>query len=196
MTKTKIIILILLSLLVIAPKAIANPIQSKDKNSVAKTKDVKKNVPSFCTTPSLQKKIKNIYWRSEYPRQSLRRKGVDILHSCLPSPHYSKYRKKYRQIKKTSWNRWHKWDVRYKKLSPTIKNHLRRIRGCETRGMSQPYRANTGNGFYGAYQWMYGSWRSLVGGKKRPDLATPREQDVRTAMLLKRGGSHHWPNCG
>ena len=37
------------------------------------------------------------------------------------------------------------------------------------------FNANTGNGYYGGFQFLLSTWAS-VGGVVRPDTATPREQ--------------------
>jgi len=41
---------------------------------------------------------------------------------------------------------------------PTTDSSFTRLRGCESAGN---YRANTGNGYYGACQMAMGTWRSL-----------------------------------
>jgi muramidase (phage lysozyme) len=63
---------------------------------------------------------------------------------------------------------------------------------CESRGN---YRTNTGNGFYGAYQFTLSSWRS-VGGKQPPHVAEPAEQDFRAVRLRWIQGTGAWPVCG
>ena len=47
--------------------------------------------------------------------------------------------------------------------------------------------ANTGNGYYGAYQFLLSSWRS-VGGHGYPHLASPAEQTYRAWLVWKRDG--------
>lgn len=69
---------------------------------------------------------------------------------------------------------------------------LAKVRRCESGGN---YRANTGNGFYGAYQFMVGTWQS-VGGRGYPHQASPLEQDYRAVLLVKRSGRGQWPVCG
>lgn len=66
------------------------------------------------------------------------------------------------------------------------------IRACESGG---DYTTNTGNGFYGAYQFDRGTWAS-VGGSGVASDAPPAEQDLRAAMLMARSGSSPWPVCG
>lgn len=73
---------------------------------------------------------------------------------------------------------------------------LRSTGDCETRGLSnQGYDANTGNGFYGRYQFTKSSWRS-VGGYGYPHNAAPLEQDYRAIRLLHVQGTGAWPVCG
>jgi hypothetical protein len=70
--------------------------------------------------------------------------------------------------------------------------HLEAIAACESGGN---YSANTGNGFYGAYQFTQPTWES-VGGTGNPAAASPAEQDRRAAMLYAQQGSSPWPVCG
>jgi hypothetical protein len=69
---------------------------------------------------------------------------------------------------------------------------LASIRECESGGN---YQDDTGNGFYGAYQFMQGTWEA-VGGKGSPAEASPAEQDYRAALLYARSGAGQWPVCG
>jgi hypothetical protein len=60
------------------------------------------------------------------------------------------------------------------------------------------YRENTGNGYYGAYQFSLPTWRS-VGGSGLPSDAPPAEQDMRAQMLQQRSGWGQWSTaaaCG
>ena len=70
--------------------------------------------------------------------------------------------------------------------------HLEAIAACESGGN---YSANTGNGFFGAYQFTQSTWAS-VGGTGNPAAASPAEQDRRAAMLYAQQGSSPWPVCG
>ncbi len=56
------------------------------------------------------------------------------------------------------------------------------------------FNANTGNGYYGGFQFLLGTWAS-VGGVTRPDLATPREQLYRAWRVWLRDG-HSWREWG
>lgn len=71
---------------------------------------------------------------------------------------------------------------------------LAKLRACEVRGQPHPYQTNTGNGFYGAYQFTVSSW-AAVGGHGMPQNATPAEQDYRAVRLLKLQGPGAWPVC-
>lgn len=65
-----------------------------------------------------------------------------------------------------------------------------RIRAREAGGN---YSTNTGNGYYGAYQFSLGTWQS-VGGSGLPSNASPAEQDMRAQMLYAQRGCSPWPN--
>lgn len=69
------------------------------------------------------------------------------------------------------------------------------IRQAESSGN---YGANTGNGYYGAYQFLPSTWVS-VGGSGLPSDAPPAEQDMRAQMLQQRSGWGQWSThsmCG
>jgi Transglycosylase-like domain len=69
---------------------------------------------------------------------------------------------------------------------------LQAIAACESGGNPS---TNTGNGFFGKYQFTQSTWQS-VGGTGNPAAAPEAEQDRRAAMLLARSGSSQWPVCG
>lgn len=54
------------------------------------------------------------------------------------------------------------------------------------------YATDTGNGYYGAYQFDLDTWAS-VGGTGNPAHASPEEQDARAASLLAERGLQPWP---
>lgn len=68
-----------------------------------------------------------------------------------------------------------------------------RLRECES-GSDGLYLANTGNGYYGAYQFTLESWRA-VGGTGYPHKAPPFEQDFRAKKLKALQGWGAWPAC-
>ncbi|NBH05823.1 transglycosylase family protein [Amycolatopsis sp. SID8362] len=67
-----------------------------------------------------------------------------------------------------------------------------KLRMCESSGR---YATNTGNGYYGAYQFDLSTWRS-VGGTGRPDQAAPAEQDYRALYLYRMRGWQPWQCAG
>jgi hypothetical protein len=69
---------------------------------------------------------------------------------------------------------------------------LERIAECESGGDPT---ADTGNGYYGKYQFSRATWRRM-GGSGNPAHASEAEQDQRAAALYAREGSAPWPNCG
>jgi hypothetical protein len=79
-------------------------------------------------------------------------------------------------------------------IDPPGKDWLNALGACEA-DSSGGYEANTGNGFYGRYQFDLQTWYS-VGGNGYPDDALPREQDYRAALLYQSRGSSPWPVCG
>jgi len=66
-----------------------------------------------------------------------------------------------------------------------------RLRMCESGGN---YQANTGNGFYGAYQFDLGTWQGL-GYSGRPSDAAPSTQDAAARQLESERGWSPWPAC-
>lgn len=69
---------------------------------------------------------------------------------------------------------------------------LEAIAACESGGNPA---TDTGNGFYGKYQFTLSTWQS-VGGTGNPAAASEAEQNKRAAMLYAREGAAPWPVCG
>jgi hypothetical protein len=69
---------------------------------------------------------------------------------------------------------------------------LQAIAACESGGNPA---TDTGNGFYGKYQFTQQTWAS-VGGSGSPAQASEAEQDRRATLLYAREGSSPWPVCG
>jgi hypothetical protein len=69
---------------------------------------------------------------------------------------------------------------------------LEAIAACESGGNPQ---TDTGNGFYGKYQFSLPTWQA-VGGSGNPAQASEAEQDRRAATLLAQAGPGQWPVCG
>jgi hypothetical protein len=66
-----------------------------------------------------------------------------------------------------------------------------RLRSCESGGQ---YGTNSGNGFYGAYQFHPRTWRTL-GYPGLPHQAPPEMQDEAARRLQARSGWGQWPVC-
>jgi resuscitation-promoting factor RpfB len=66
-----------------------------------------------------------------------------------------------------------------------------RLRNCESGGR---YDRNSGNGFYGAYQFHPRTWRGL-GYPGLPHQASPEMQDEAARRLQARSGWGQWPAC-
>jgi len=69
---------------------------------------------------------------------------------------------------------------------------LQAIAACESGGNPS---ADTGNGFYGKYQFTLETWQA-VGGTGNPAHASEAEQDRRAAALYAQAGAGQWPVCG
>jgi transglycosylase-like protein len=69
---------------------------------------------------------------------------------------------------------------------------LEAIAACESGGNPG---TDTGNGFYGKYQFTLQTWQS-VGGSGNPAAASEAEQNQRAALLYARAGASPWPVCG
>jgi hypothetical protein len=72
--------------------------------------------------------------------------------------------------------------------SPT----LQAIAACESGGDPT---TDTGNGFYGKYQFTLETW-AAVGGTGNPAHASEAEQDLRATILYEQAGASPWPVCG
>jgi hypothetical protein len=69
---------------------------------------------------------------------------------------------------------------------------LQAIAACESGGNPT---TDTGNGFYGKYQFTQETWQA-VGGSGNPAAASESEQDRRAAALYAQAGAGQWPVCG
>lgn len=74
--------------------------------------------------------------------------------------------------------------------APTPADWLK-LRICES---SDTYTENTGNGYYGAYQFSQATWTGL-GYPGRPDQEPPAMQDQAAAQLQAQAGWGAWPAC-
>jgi hypothetical protein len=65
------------------------------------------------------------------------------------------------------------------------------LRECES---GNNYQENSGNGYYGAYQFSLQTWTGL-GYPGRPDLEPPAMQDAVAVRLQQEAGWGQWPAC-
>jgi uncharacterized protein YabE (DUF348 family) len=70
-------------------------------------------------------------------------------------------------------------------VSGSLATWLSKLRMCESGGN---YQDNTGNGYYGAYQFGLGTWDRLGTGYARADLAPPSVQDQAIIANTNRSG--------
>lgn len=80
-------------------------------------------------------------------------------------------------------------------LNDSLQSWLYKLRMCESKGN---YQINTGNGYYGAYQFALSTWRSLNTGYDYPHLAPPAVQDqavIKNTLRSKGGLSTQHPGC-
>lgn len=66
------------------------------------------------------------------------------------------------------------------------------LRECESGGN---YSINTGNGYYGAYQFSASTWNSMKTGYAFAHEAPPEVQDDAAKRLQARSGWGQWPAC-
>lgn len=76
------------------------------------------------------------------------------------------------------------WEEFVRKIIP--------VTSCESGG---DYSTNTGNGYYGGWQFDLPTWYS-VGGTGLPSNASAQEQDQRAFQLYLARGWTPWPVCG
>jgi hypothetical protein len=133
--------------------------------------------------------------RAEHHRERRRRLAAratrlaaHLAHARGDRFHRTAYR---RRLRRDSTGALHR-RVRTLRSRLTAPPVLQAIAACESGG--DP-RTDTGNGFYGKYQFTLSTWAS-VGGTGNPADASEAEQDQRAATLYAREGSSPWPVCG
>lgn len=86
-------------------------------------------------------------------------------------------------------------------VSERLSGWLEKLRQCES---TNTYTTNTGNGYYGAYQFLISTWDSVASRVRpdlvgvRPDLASPEDQDfmiVANTNMAKGGLATQNPGC-
>ncbi|HEX4220197.1 MAG TPA: transglycosylase family protein [Acidimicrobiales bacterium] len=73
----------------------------------------------------------------------------------------------------------------------SLSDDFARLRQCESGG---DYADNTGNGYYGAYQFSESTWQGL-GYSGLPSDASPAQQDQAAQQLQAQRGWSPWPSC-
>src|SRR4051794_30914188 len=86
----------------------------------------------------------------------------------------------------------HRLRKRAARTDTTASPVLEAIAACESGGNPS---TDTGNGFYGKYQFTQATWQA-VGGTGNPAAAPEAEQDRRAAQLYAQAGPSQWPVCG
>ncbi|MDA8197251.1 MAG: transglycosylase family protein [Actinomycetota bacterium] len=74
--------------------------------------------------------------------------------------------------------------------APVTSAALAALRNCESGGN---YQDNTGNGYYGAYQFSISTWQAM-GFPGIPSDASPSMQDLAASRLAAHGW-YSWPEC-
>jgi hypothetical protein len=73
----------------------------------------------------------------------------------------------------------------------SMKTDLHKLRVCES---GDNWAADTGNGYFGAYQFAKRTWHSL-GYSGRPDHASHSKQTDAAKQLHSEQGWNAWPSC-
>jgi hypothetical protein len=76
-------------------------------------------------------------------------------------------------------------------FTPPTVGQLAMLRSCESSGN---YATDTGNGYYGAYQFDQSTWTGL-GFDGAPYQASPETQDDAVRVLETERGWQPWPSC-
>jgi hypothetical protein len=76
-------------------------------------------------------------------------------------------------------------------IGPATGDVWYQLRMCEA---GNDYARNSGNGYYGAYQYNLSTWGGY-GGYDRPDLAPPAVQDAKAQETQAARGWSPWPAC-
>lgn len=75
--------------------------------------------------------------------------------------------------------------------APATAENMLKLRLCEAGNI---YTRNSGNGYYGAYQYNLSTWGNWM-GYARPDLAPAEVQDAKFLETYARRGWSPWPAC-
>jgi hypothetical protein len=91
-----------------------------------------------------------------------------------------------------AWRKANYWQLRFERLPAGWQAWAWSTGACESGNNPA---TNTGNGFYGAFQFMLSTW-AAAGGAGNPAAQSWHYQAVIAIGLAQREGTGHWPNCG
>lgn len=152
------------------------------------------SAPADClhtyTRAHFHRAARSVYWHAFPRRRAVN--TLDRIVRCQRRPASRRIVRRHRHRYRHAWAARFYFDHAWAHVPWATKQHLASIRACESGGN---YATDTGNTFYGAYQFTLSTW-AVVGGHGNPAAAPAREQDVRAAWLLTRYGAGHWPVCG
>lgn len=125
--------------------------------------------------------------RDVFAHETISRRTRDRLahmRACQHSPKATANVRRYtKRLRVQRWRRLHYWEWQRSRLSSGTKAMLRRLRGCETRGIPFPRNYQWNGHHDGAYQYDPPTWHE-TGGSGYAYQASPAEQDVRTAWFF------------
>jgi hypothetical protein len=122
-------------------------------------------------------------------KRHLVRENLRLAHRLERHPRVRRLRTHSVSVLRERNRRLHK---RVSRLKPATPAYLQAIAACESGGNPS---TDTGNGFYGKYQFTQETWQA-VGGTGNPAAAPEAEQDRRAAQLYAQAGPSQWPVCG
>ncbi|WP_414053183.1 transglycosylase family protein [Macrococcus equi] len=138
----------------------------------------------YGTTIAAIKSANGLYSNLIHPNQVLKINGRSSVVYKNTSYKYSTYKA---PVSKTAY-------TKAKTKQTTVNRGLNwaALARCESGGNPS---INTGNGYYGMYQFDLQTWRG-VGGYGYPHQASAAEQTKRAQILYNMRGAQPWPVCG
>jgi hypothetical protein len=125
-------------------------------------------------------------------KRHLVRENLRLAHRLDRHPRVRRLRTHSVSVLRERNRRLHKRVERHERGASTASPVLEAIAACESGGNPS---TDTGNGFYGKYQFTQETWQA-VGGTGNPAAAPEAEQDRRAAQLYAQAGPSQWPVCG
>jgi hypothetical protein len=131
-------------------------------------------------------------WRDSTPAKGSEKRAWQSHRHAILLPNVRQQIGHFRDSRRRLFDQYRASQLEVTSIDPPGAAYLAGLRACESGGN---YATDTGNGFYGAYQFDLGTWAS-IGGSGNPAAASPAEQDYRAALLWRARGSAPWPVCG